>query len=115
MLYMVTDTSPIPRPLMPHWPRRWPSKGHTDIDIVGHIEGLLVSPHFSQPNSIEFDSATKWRHQREIEKAVRKDVRDSHTCQLFTVMKHSIHMMQVSPRHLAPCTAAPLSDEVMEE
>jgi hypothetical protein len=68
---------------------------------MGHVPDLLVSPHFSQPNSFEFDGALKWRTSRAVEHNLRQEMRDAHTCQLFTVMKKSL---EVSLPNCYPCS-----------
>lgn len=85
-MYMATDASPFPRPIMCHWPRRWPRLGLEASPILGHVKDLPVSPHFCQPNSIEFDEALQWRRLRAVEQKLKQETNEEHILQLTEVL-----------------------------
>ena len=87
-LYFKTDSCPFPRPIICHWPRRWPKPGLEAKSILGHIPGLKTSPHFAQPNSIEFEPAMRWRHLRAQEKLMKQKINSSHVGMLCDLLRH---------------------------
>ena len=90
-MYIKTQHSPIPRPIMPHWPRRWHGQaGGGRLSTLGHVDDLLVSAHFSQPNSAEFDNALRWRTLRTQHAFLKYDLHREHAVQLKTLMKRAL-------------------------
>lgn len=95
--YMMTPHSPLPRPLLAHWPRQQPGDGTAAAagNIPGHVLDLLVSPHFSQPNALEFDHALQWRTLQRQASAAQHELQTSHQDQLHDLM---LAGLQVRPK-----------------
>ena len=105
---MLTDRSPFPRPIICHWPRRWPSHPSASDGMMGHVKGLLVSPHFCQPNSIEFDDALKWRLFRAQEGLLRQELREDHVLQLVEVLRWGCKVKPTTHLALQGCCSSHL-------
>ncbi len=59
-LYLDCPGSPLPRPILSHFPQRLePLWGKNDLP--GYILDHGVPPHFCQPNTFEYDVALEWR------------------------------------------------------
>ena len=59
-LYMDSPGLPVPRPILSHFPE-WEVCERGEEDIAGYILDHGVSPHFCQPNTLEYDVALEWR------------------------------------------------------
>lgn len=71
-LYVKTESSPIPRPLLAHYPKK---TGATMWECIGlgHVPDVYVCSHFAQPNSIEYEPALKWRRLEQVREAEQGD------------------------------------------
>ncbi|BDA46707.1 hypothetical protein COCOBI_09-1600 [Coccomyxa sp. Obi] len=85
-LYLKTSASPLPRPLLAHYPRKSSEEFRKHVNH-GFPKGIFVAPHFAQPNSIEFEPALRWRQlQRSLADAKRLQ-REARATDLAEVMR----------------------------
>ena len=90
-IYMVTDASPIPRPLLVHWPR----KGrHLRAQIPGYLQNVDVTPHFVQPNHVEFRPAVEWRHFSATWDRLKRKVHAGHADELAAIMQAYVEVRE---------------------
>ncbi|KAK9808571.1 hypothetical protein WJX73_010288 [Symbiochloris irregularis] len=86
-IYWKTDTCPIPRPLLVHWPRKRPHlSADPAVEVYGYVSDLEVPPHFAQPNSIEYVPAIQWRHHLQSQATATRLLHRQHIQELSDIM-----------------------------
>ncbi|KAK9820316.1 hypothetical protein WJX72_008841 [[Myrmecia] bisecta] len=86
-VYMVTDSSPVPRPVLVHWPywqhRPWGLRGSP---FAGHVPDIPTLAHFAQANSLEYELALEWRRLQWTLRDAKLELQKDHTAELAAVM-----------------------------
>lgn len=99
---MVTKTSPIPRPLLVHWPAK---PQYCQEHMPGYLAHVDVTPHFAQPNSVEFQPAVEWRHLDITWLGLKWRVHDMHADQLAQIMEVYVKVRLQQPSCIAGSNA----------
>ncbi|KAK9809409.1 hypothetical protein WJX73_003161 [Symbiochloris irregularis] len=109
-IYWKTVTSPIPRPLLVHWPTKGlHMSDNPAVEVPGYIPDIQVPPHFAQPNSAEFVPATEWRHHLQSQAWAKRELHRQHAQELSDIMAQYVEEAQFTVRDESP-PPAPLEN-----